>query len=153
LRLQVIPESRVARQRLFISVRYVLGTRSAVRLLRMATSLLPARSGNGYNWGMTTSYAKELSPPKTLDWRKRLALINETKREIRPQTDPEVISKTYSSRMRQLLPLDGFIALSRRELSLPAFRNTRSSRWTEEINPWKQRDRLPLLRGGLLGEL
>src|SRR5881227_1617681 len=59
----------------------------------------------------------------------------------------------YSSRMRELLPIDGFLALSRRDLPAPAYRITRSSRWTEEINPWKQRDRLPLLRGGLLGEL
>src|SRR2546427_2535526 len=74
-------------------------------------------------------------------------------REISRQTDPQVISKTYSSRMLQLMPLDGFIALSRRDLAPPTFRITRSSRWTEEINPWKERDRLPLLRGGLLGEL
>src|SRR5689334_148248 len=102
---------------------------------------------------MTTSYAKQLSPPKTLDWRKRLALITETMREISRQTDPQVISKTYSSRMRQLLPIDGFISLSRRDLAPPAYRITRSSRWTEEINPWKERDRLPLLRSGLLGAL
>src|SRR5262245_5576534 len=102
---------------------------------------------------MTTTYAKDVAAPKFLDWRKRLAFINETMREISRQTDPQVISKTYSSRMRQLLPLDGFISLSRRDLAPPAFRITRSSRWTEEINPWKQRDRLPLVRGGLLGEL
>src|SRR5207253_7762709 len=44
-------------------------------------------------------------------------------------------------------------ALSRRDLAPPAYRITRSSRWREEINPWKQPDRLPLLTGGLLGEL
>ncbi|MFQ5491322.1 MAG: PP2C family protein-serine/threonine phosphatase [Phycisphaerae bacterium] len=30
---------------------------------------------------------------------------------------------------------------------------TRDSEWTQPINPWTQKDRLPLLRGGLLAEL
>jgi sigma-B regulation protein RsbU (phosphoserine phosphatase) len=38
-------------------------------------------------------------------------------------------------------------------LKAPFYRITRSSRWTEEINPWKERDRLPLFSSGLLGEL
>ena len=43
--------------------------------------------------------------------------------------------------------------MSRRGLELPRFRITRASIWTEPIDPWKQKDRLPLLEGGLLGEL
>ena len=35
----------------------------------------------------------------------------------------------------------------------PAFRVTRSSRWQHEVNPWKEKDRLPLLEGGILSEL
>ena len=45
------------------------------------------------------------------------------------------------------------MAVSRRDLEPPQYRITRSSLWKEEINPWKERDRLPLLEGGLLGEL
>jgi sigma-B regulation protein RsbU (phosphoserine phosphatase) len=38
-------------------------------------------------------------------------------------------------------------------LSFPKYRITRSTTWREEINPWKEKDRLPLLEGGLLSEL
>ncbi|HEY1378700.1 MAG TPA: PP2C family protein-serine/threonine phosphatase [Gemmataceae bacterium] len=89
----------------------------------------------------------------SLDARHRLAIIVETMREISRQTDPQVISRIYGQRMRQLMPFDRFMALSRRDLSRPQFRITRSSLWTEEVNPWKERDRLPLLSGGLLAEL
>ena len=35
----------------------------------------------------------------------------------------------------------------------PQYRITRSSTWAEDVNPWRRSDRLPLLEGGLLGEL
>ena len=55
--------------------------------------------------------------------------------------------------MRQLMPTARFVSLSRRDLERPMVRITRSSQWTEEINPWKERDRLPMLSGGLLSDL
>jgi sigma-B regulation protein RsbU (phosphoserine phosphatase) len=51
------------------------------------------------------------------------------------------------------LPLDRSISLSRRGLTPPKYCITRSTTWKEEINPWKEKDRLPVLAGGLLGEL
>jgi phosphoserine phosphatase RsbU/P len=101
---------------------------------------------------MTTAYANFFTP-KAIDWQKRLALITDTMREISRQTDPQVIGRTYASRMRELMPLDGYLSLSRRDLAPPAYRITRSTRWKEEINPWKERDRLPVFTRGLLGEL
>ena len=92
---------------------------------------------------MATAYSNFFTP-KSLDWRKRLEFIIDTMREMSRQTDPQVIGKTYSARMRELLPIDRFVALSRRDLDPPAYRITRSSRWKEEINPWKESDRLPL---------
>ncbi len=44
-------------------------------------------------------------------------------------------------------------SLSRRGLKAPWVRVTRSTRWTEDLNPWKEPHRLPLLSGGLLAEL
>src|SRR5205814_3880267 len=38
-------------------------------------------------------------------------------------------------------------------LQAPWYRVTRSTRWAEDVNPWKEADRLPLLSGGLLAEL
>ena len=51
------------------------------------------------------------------------------------------------------MPADRWISLSRRGLEAPEYRITRSSTWTETIDPWKQKDRLPLFSGGLLGDL
>jgi sigma-B regulation protein RsbU (phosphoserine phosphatase) len=87
------------------------------------------------------------------DWRERLAQVVATMREMSGQTDPQEMNRAYRARMRQLLPVDGSLSLSRRDLTAPRFRVTRSSRWKEEINPWKEKDRLPLLQGGILAEL
>ncbi len=87
------------------------------------------------------------------DWQQRLSIVVETMREMSRQTDPQAMVRAYGARMRQLRQFDGFLALSRRELDRPKYRITRSSRWREEVNPWKQKHLLPILEGGLLGEL
>ncbi|SIN77042.1 sigma-B regulation protein RsbU (phosphoserine phosphatase) [Singulisphaera sp. GP187] len=90
---------------------------------------------------------------RSLDWRKRLDVIVETMREMSLQTDPQAMVRAYAKRIRQLMHADRRVALSRRGLEAPFYRITRASQWTEEINPWKEKHRLPLLEGGLLGEL
>jgi sigma-B regulation protein RsbU (phosphoserine phosphatase) len=87
------------------------------------------------------------------DWQERLAYIDRAMREISLQDDPQAMVRSYSSRIRKLMPTGRFVSLSRRGLEAPWYRITRSNKWTEEINPWKQTDRLPLLEGGLLGDL
>jgi sigma-B regulation protein RsbU (phosphoserine phosphatase) len=87
------------------------------------------------------------------DWEERLATVVATMKEMSLQDDPQAVVRSYGARMRELLPVDRWISLSRRGLENPWFRITRSSTWTEAIDPWKQKDRLPLLDGGLLAEL
>jgi len=87
------------------------------------------------------------------DWKERLAIIVATMREMSAQTDPQEMVANYARRMQQLLPRERLIALSRRGLDPPYYRITRYSGWEESINPWKEKDRLPLLAGGVLGEL
>ena len=87
------------------------------------------------------------------DWRIALDHIVETLREMSRQDDPQAMVRVYGQQMRRYQPTGGYISLSRRGLSFPYYRITRSSRWTEVINPWKEVDRLPVLSGGLLGEL
>ncbi|MBV8075512.1 MAG: stage II sporulation protein E, partial [Planctomycetaceae bacterium] len=90
---------------------------------------------------------------KAVDWRHRLDLIIEMMREMSLQTDPQAMVRAYGERIRQIMPANRYVALSRRDLEFPKYRITRSSLWKDEIDPWKQRDRLPLLEGGLFGEL
>jgi len=87
------------------------------------------------------------------NWRRRLAHVVETMREMSFQTDPQAMVNTYRTRMRQFMPADRFVSVSRRGLERPKYRITRSSLWDKDINPWRDRDKLPVLEGGLLGEL
>ncbi len=87
------------------------------------------------------------------DWRERLDLIVETMKEMSRQTDPQEMSRAYSKRMQTLRPVDRRVSISRRGLKWPWFRVTRCSFWNEDINPWKEPHRLPLLKGGLFAEL
>jgi len=87
------------------------------------------------------------------DWPERLALIVETMKEMSRQTDPQEMSRAYGKRMQALRPTDRMVSISRRDLKSPWYRVTRCSLWKEDINPWRDRDRLPLLQGGLFAEL
>lgn len=82
-----------------------------------------------------------------------MAFVLEMMREISRQTDPQTLVEVYGERMRRVIPSDGSVSLSRRDLAFPYYRITRASRWEKVVNPWKSRDSLPLLKEGLLGEL
>ena len=87
-------------------------------------------------------------------WQQRLAQIMETMRELSNQTDPQAMVREYYARMRQVNPhIDRRLAMSRRGLEYPQFRITRYSEWNDDIDPWKEQERLPLLSGGILAEL
>ncbi|HYE63393.1 MAG TPA: PP2C family protein-serine/threonine phosphatase [Phycisphaerales bacterium] len=74
-------------------------------------------------------------------------------RDMSTRTDPQDMVRTYRAAVAQLVKTDATMALSRRGLERPWFRITRSTRWKESINPWSEKDKLPLMRGGLLAEL
>jgi sigma-B regulation protein RsbU (phosphoserine phosphatase) len=82
-----------------------------------------------------------------------MQLVVDLMRDLSRQTDPHEAAKMYGKRIRGLVPADGWLSLSRRDLEPPTYRITRSYLWKEEINPWKQKDRLPIFSTGLLGEL
>jgi sigma-B regulation protein RsbU (phosphoserine phosphatase) len=87
------------------------------------------------------------------NWQERMDIIVETMKEMSRQTDPQEMSRAYGKRMQTLRPTDRMVSLSRRGLNYPWYRITRCSHWKESINPWKETDRLPLLKGGLFAEL
>src|SRR5207302_1326999 len=76
-----------------------------------------------------------------------------TMKAISGVTDPEELVEVYWDGIGELVPVLEYVSLSRRNEEPPYFVITRSSRFTEHPNPWTQRDRLPRLAGGLLGEL
>lgn len=89
----------------------------------------------------------------TGEWQERLAHVVATVREISEQTDPQAMVRTYRARMRNVLPTDRTVSLSRRGLTPPNYCITRASIWPEEPNPWKEKSRLPVYDRGLLGDL
>jgi phosphoserine phosphatase RsbU/P len=92
-------------------------------------------------------------PTKRLPWQDELAIIDRTMKAISGVTDPEELVEIYWSGIDELLPVNDYMAVSRRGVEPPYFLVTRSSRFTEHFNPWTQRDRLPKLSGGLAGEI
>src|SRR5688572_4583459 len=87
------------------------------------------------------------------DWRVRLAEVVETMREMSLQTDPQAMVSAYGARVRKQWASDRTLSLSRRGLEKPSVRITRDTEWKQVINPWKEPDKLPMVKGGLLAEL
>lgn len=97
---------------------------------------------------MTTATARE-----TGFWRPKLSDIVDLMKDMSRHTDPQEMVRSYGAKIAELLPIDRRISLSRRGLESPRFRITRSSTWESEINPWREKSRLPLLKGGLFAKL
>lgn len=97
--------------------------------------------------------ASDLFGPNAGPREERLGEVVRVMREISLQTDPEAMVQAYGSWIRTMIQADRFVSLSRRGLEFPKYRITRSSLWNSPINPWTEKDRLPLLEGGILGEL
>ena len=86
-------------------------------------------------------------------WQEELGIVDRAMKAISDISDPDLFVKTYFDSIGELMPLHDYLSLSRRNIEPPDFLITRSSRFTEHLNPWSQRDRLPRLSGGLAGEL
>ena len=87
------------------------------------------------------------------DTDQKLAFVLDMMRDLSLQTDPQIMVANYGLRMRQVVQADASFSLSRRDLEKPYFRITRSSRWEEGVNPWKNKDRLPVFSGGVLSQI
>jgi len=87
------------------------------------------------------------------NWSPDLSDVVSLMRDMSRQTDPDVMARMYGQRVRSIVHTDQTVSLSRRGLEKPYFRITRYSKWAQPINPWRDKDKLPLLRGGLFAEL
>lgn len=83
----------------------------------------------------------------------RLEMVVDLVRRMSNLTDPQEMVAVFRARATELYGGDGSVSLSRRDLNPPSYRITRSTTWHDNINPWKEKHRLPLLKGGLLGDL
>ncbi|MBC7773644.1 MAG: PP2C family protein-serine/threonine phosphatase [Pyrinomonadaceae bacterium] len=90
------------------------------------------------------------SSPHT--WQEELAIIDDVLKSISGVSDPEELVPIWNG-IDKLIPLKDYVSVSRRGEAPPHYLVTRSSRFVEHLNPWTQRERLPRLSGGLLGEI
>ncbi|MBK7405338.1 MAG: PP2C family protein-serine/threonine phosphatase [Phycisphaerales bacterium] len=86
-------------------------------------------------------------------WQEELEIVDRTMRAISGVSDPEELVDVYWQGIGELVPVGDYVSLSRRGEESPFYLVTRASRFTEHFNPWTQRERLPRMSGGLLGEL
>ncbi len=86
-------------------------------------------------------------------WQDELAIIDDTMKAISGITDPERLVDVYWNGIGKLLDMKDYIAVSRRGMPAPEYLVTRSSRFAEYLNPWTQRERLPRMSGGVMGEI
>src|SRR5438045_34980 len=89
---------------------------------------------------------------KRRPWQEELAIIDSTMKAISGVTDPAQLVEIYWNGIGKLLSMNDYVSLSRRHVTPPHYPITPSSPIAEECNPCTQRDRLPLLTSGLLGE-
>ncbi len=87
------------------------------------------------------------------DWEERLAKVVQIVRELSSIEDPRQLVRTFGEHIGKLLPRDRSMTLSRRGVAPPKFLVTRFSGWKNAADPWSERNKLPLLEGGILGEL
>ena len=86
-------------------------------------------------------------------WREELEIVDRTMRAISSVSDPDELVDVYWTNIGDLISVGNYVAVSRRGETAPNYLVTRSSRFTEHFNPWTQRERLPRMSGGILGEI
>jgi sigma-B regulation protein RsbU (phosphoserine phosphatase) len=84
-----------------------------------------------------------------------LEIVVDLMQKLSLQKDPQEAARMYGEGLRRLklFPSDRYVSISRRGLSWPEYRITRSTTWEKAPNPWTEKEKLPLLRGGLLAEI
>ncbi len=101
---------------------------------------------------MTAPSSRLFDGGESKDWSFQLNHVVETMRDMSRQPDAQEMVRAYASRIRELMPMDRSLSVSRRNLDAPRYRITRSDLWKTPVNPWTQPERLPLLEGGAIAD-
>ncbi len=93
-----------------------------------------------------------------LSGNERITELNELLRTVSSLKDPQAVQREFGRRLGTTQRVQGYIGVSRRGLSEGRYKITRSmlserAIATNETNPWKQWDALPVYSGGVIGEL
>ncbi len=86
-------------------------------------------------------------------WEDRLRFVVQAMRETSRADDPNALIRLYQRKIREVSQFEAFIAFSRRGLEYPQVRITRTTDWGHDHDPWANKDKLPIIEGGILTEL
>lgn len=95
----------------------------------------------------------QISDIRSASWQERLRFMVNMMKDISRQTEPQSMVATYGQYMEEVAPNDRSVSLSRRDLQHPLVRVTRSDTWEGDIDPWRERNKLPIVDRGLFTEL
>lgn len=91
--------------------------------------------------------------PRDVTAAQRLREYVEMVREVSLARDPHDMLERYRARAQYVIHGDAMMSLSRRGFEGAGVKITRSTLWSEAINPWDESQRLPIVREGLLPRL
>ncbi len=103
----------------------------------------------------SSAASRDLGDPPSVsqDLERWLNETDEMLRELSHQTDPQKLVEIFRHRSANISGGEYLLSLSRRGLKPPWYRITRHADWPASFNPWENQDQLPLLQGGMLGDL
>lgn len=110
----------------------------------------PATSASRFEQIVVDSVPAKFSE---LTWQEKLAHIEDTMRAVSKESDPQAMVNAYSRRMRGTIEPGHILGMSRRGLTYPNVRITRSSLWAKQPDPWREAGSLPVVSSGILSEL
>ena len=83
----------------------------------------------------------------------QMRFVLDTVRDLSAANTPRDFVKTFGDHVGEIIPRDRMLVISRHGVPEGHYLVTRNSDWENAPDPWSERDKLPLLKGGILGEL
>jgi phosphoserine phosphatase RsbU/P len=81
-----------------------------------------------------------------------LAFVDALVRDLSRKLDPIDLAGLFETATARYFAADRWLTLSRLGLEYPLVRVTRCSDWAQPPDPWREPHKLPMVRGGVLGE-
>lgn len=83
----------------------------------------------------------------------QMRFVLNTVRDLSATSTPRDFVRTFGDHVGEIIARDRMLVLSRHGVPEGHYLVTRNSDWENAPDPWSERDKLPLLKGGILGDL
>ena len=117
------------------------------------SSIMRKRNGRISAKGTRPYVATQHFFDESLSVEERLATIISTVKALSSTDDPRDMVRVFGEQVGNLIPRDASLTMTRRNVAAPKFQISRYSEWENPVDPWLEPEKLPILEGGLLGDL